>query len=538
MRRFAEIATLISSKSSRIEKIGILADYLQELSDADLRAAAIFFTGRPFPQCDARTLNVGGAGLAQLILEISGVTDEALDKAYLAHGDLGDAAKTLLPNRDQSTITPSLVLEFFERLASTNGTSAKQVILKGLLGALTPSEAQYVVKIITGEMRIGLKESTVEEAIAQAFRQPADTIRRLNMALGDIGETAVRTRHGNTVETSFRLFRPVKFMLATPADDEADIYTNFQGSFYVEDKYDGIRGQLHSDGTRVALFSRTLDDVSPQFPEIVDDAQQLTHPIILDGEIVAYQDGMALPFAMLQKRLGRKKPSADLLHDVPMVFMIFDVLHLNDTLLIDEPLETRKKILTQLVWPSRLVLAPFQLIERRIELDPLFEEASRRRNEGLMLKASDSAYVPGKRGKSWMKWKKALATLDVVVTGVELGHGRRRSVLSDYTFAVRKDGELLNIGKAYSGLTDAEIEKMTAFFEEHTIQTFGRFRLVEPLLVLEVTFNGIQRSARHKSGFALRFPRIVRIRQDKTAADIDTLETVEKIYRAGAGETS
>jgi DNA ligase-1 len=355
------------------------------------------------------------------------------------------------------------------------------------------------------------------------------------MALGDIGETAIRARHGNTVETHFRLFRPVKFMLATPAENESEVYENFLGSFYVEDKYDGIRGQLHSDGTRVAIYSRTLDDVSAQFPEIVDDGHQLKHPLILDGEIVAYHDGMALPFAMLQRRLGRKKPSADLLREVPMVFMIFDLLHLNDTLLIDEPLATRKRILNELSWPSRLILAPFQLIESRIELEPLFEEASRRRDEGLMLKASDSAYVPGKRGKSWLKWKKTLATLDVVVTGVELGHGRRHGVLSDYTFAVRKDDELLNIGKAYSGLTDAEIEEMTKFFEEHTIKTFGRFRLVEPIVVLEVTFNGIQRSARHKSGFALRFPRIIRIRQDKRAEDIDTLETVEKIYASIGG---
>jgi DNA ligase-1 len=500
------------------------------LSDSDLRAAAIFFTGRPFPLVDERILNVGGAALAQVVLEISNASDEDLDNAYLAHGDLGDAAKMLLPDREPSSFGPSQVFELFERVAAIAGSAGKQAVLEELIGSLTPPEAQYVIKIITGDMRIGLKESTVEEAIAKAFDQPSDAVRRLNMALGDIGETAIRARHGNTTETSFRLFRPVKFMLATPVENESEVYTNFESSFYLEDKYDGIRGQLHADGTHVAIYSRTLDDVSAQFPEIIDDAQELTHSMILDGEIVAYQEGMALPFAMLQKRLGRKKPSAELLREVPMVFMIFDLLHLNETLLIDEPLATRKKMLNELTWPSRLLLAPFQLIETRVELDPLFEEASRRRNEGLMLKAAHSPYVPGKRGKSWLKWKKALATLDVVVTGVELGHGRRHGVLSDYTFAVRRHGELLNIGKAYSGLTDAEIEDMTKFFEQHTVQQYGRFRVVEPVVVLEVTFNGIQRSSRHKSGFALRFPRIVRIRQDKRVEDIDTIETVEKIY--------
>jgi len=532
MRRFAEIAAILSTTSSRLQKIKVLAEYLQELSDPDLRSASVFFTGRPFPLADARTLNVGGAAVVQVVLEISGATNQELDAAYLNHGDLGDAANALLPASVESSVTPSQVQEVFDTLAATSGATGKQELLSKLLRGLTPSESQYIIKIITGDMRIGLKESTVEEAVASAFDQPADTVRRLNMSLGDIGETAVRARHGNTTETGFRLFRPVKFMLATPAENESEIYGSFEGSFYVEDKYDGIRGQLHSDGTRVAIYSRTLDDVSAQFPEIVDDARHLRHSMILDGEIVAFQEGLALPFAMLQKRLGRKAPSQELLREVPMAFMIFDLLHFNDTLLIDEALGRRKKILAELQWPSRLILAPFQLIESRIELEPLFAEAANRRNEGLMLKAADSAYVPGKRGKSWLKWKKALATLDVVVTGVELGHGRRRNVLSDYTFAVRRNNELLNIGKAYSGLTDAEIQQMTKFFEEHTLQNLGRFRLVEPIVVLEVTFNGIQRSSRHKSGFALRFPRIVRIREDKTPEEIDTLEAVERIYNS------
>jgi DNA ligase-1 len=337
-------------------------------------------------------------------------------------------------------------------------------------------------------------------------------------------------------EIGFRLFRPFKFMLATPAETEEDIYANFTGSFFVEDKYDGIRGQLHADGSRVALYSRTLDDVSGQFPEVVTDASALKEPFILDGEVVAYRDGAVLPFAMLQKRLGRKRPSPSLLAEIPVAFMVFDILYFNRFLLIDEPLHHRKDLLLRQHWPDRLVLAPSQLIENKIELEPLFLEASRRRNEGLMLKAADSAYVPGKRGLSWLKWKKALATLDVVVTGVELGHGRRRDVLSDYTFAVRKDGELVNIGKAYSGLTDAEILEMTEFFREHTIQDFGRFRLVEPTVVIEVAFNGIQRSNRHKSGFALRFPRIVRIRTDKKPEDIDTLEAVERIFATASGQ--
>jgi DNA ligase-1 len=217
--------------------------------------------------------------------------------------------------------------------------------------------------------------------------------------------------------------------------------------------------------------------------------------------------------------------------------MIFDLLAFEGRNLIDEPLQYRKERIEAIPWPEPLRIAPFMLLEKRVPLDPLFEQAALRRNEGLMLKDAGSLYLPGKRGMSWLKWKKALATLDVVVTGVELGHGRRRDVLSDYTFAVQHDGKLLNIGKAYSGLTDVEIAEMTEFFKKHTVQDYGRFRLVEPAVVIEVAFNGIQKSDRHTSGYALRFPRIVRIRQDKTVSDIDTLQTVEKIYQRHVGES-
>ena len=259
-----------------------------------------------------------------------------------------------------------------------------------------------------------------------------------------------------------------------------------------------------------------------QFPEIVEVAQTLKDmSLIVDGEIVGFKDDRVLPFGSLQKRLGRKRPSAALITEIPVSLMIFDVLSFQGRTLMDEPLLERKKSLEAIQWPEPLRIAPFFLMQERVQLEPFFEQAALRRNEGLMLKG----------GMSWLKWKKALATLDVVVTGVEFGHGRRRDVLSDYTFAVHHDGKLLNIGKAYSGLTDLEIAEMTEFFKQHTLQDYGRFRLVEPTVVLEVAFNGIQKSDRHSSGYALRFPRIVRIRNDKRPSEIDTLETVEKLYK-------
>jgi DNA ligase-1 len=539
MQRFAETAEAIAGTTSKLKKIGFLAEYFQGLDDDDLRAAAIFLTGRPFALTDARTLNVGWAALMNAVQQISGASDEQIHDIYLARGDLGEMAERLLSlHQSEDRLSPSQVQSKFSDLQKISGASGKLPVLHDLLRALTPSETKYVIKIVTGDLRIGLKENTVEEAIAKAFDRTAEAIRQANMMLGDIGETAVLARRGELDKIALTTFRPVKFMLATPAETEEEIFATFSGPFYVEDKYDGIRGQLHADGGRAALYSRTLDDVGHQFPEIVDAGRQLPVPLIVDGEVVAFKDGQVLPFALLQKRLGRKRPPASLIAEIPVALMVFDVLSHGGRSLLDDPLIERKKILESLEWLPGLNVAPFILFEERVELEPFFQQAALRRNEGLMLKDANSRYLPGKRGMSWLKWKKALATLDVVVTGVEFGHGRRRDVLSDYTFAVQHEGKLLNIGKAYSGLTDLEIAEMTEVFKTHTVQDFGRFRMVEPTVVIEVAFNGIQKSGRHASGYALRFPRIVRIRTDKRVAEIDTIETVEKIYRQHVGEVA
>src|SRR5881296_3201577 len=545
MHRFAETAEAIGGNSSKLKKIAFLADYLRTLSEDNLRAAAVFFTGRPFALTDARTLNVGWSALVNAVQDLSGASDEDIHQIYLDRGDLGEMAERLLASpsgrcRGDSQQAdaagegpnPATIQSQFSDLVKLSGAANKLPAVLDLFRSLSALEAKYVIKIITGDLRIGLKENTVEEAIARAFDRPIDGVRRANMVLGDIGETAVLAKRGELDKIALGLFRPVKFMLATAADTEDEIFATFHGAFYVEDKYDGIRGQLHLSDDRAALYSRTLDDVSHQFPEIVEAAPALhVGSLIVDGEVVAYKDDQVLPFALLQKRLGRKQPPAALIREIPVSLMIFDILTLDGRNLMDEPLLERKTVIEKIEWPPPLRIAPFLLLEGRTELEPFFQQAALRRNEGLMLKDAGSLYLPGKRGMSWLKWKKALATLDVVVTGVEFGHGRRRDVLSDYTFAVHQDGKLLNIGKAYSGLTDREIADMTEFFKQHTLQDYGRFRLVEPTVILEVAFNGIQKSDRHASGYALRFPRIVRIRQDKALSEIDTLETVEKLYK-------
>jgi DNA ligase-1 len=348
-----------------------------------------------------------------------------------------------------------------------------------------------------------------------------------------------------------RLFHPLKFMLASPIQAPEEIRRSIAGAFFVEDKYDGIRGQVHKSGERLAIYSRTLDEITHRFPELHAPLLALPGEFILDGEVLAARDGRILPFKDLQARLGRKTVTDEVLAQAPVILVAYDLLYQDGEVLLETPLAERRARLEQLLrdlgsgirgQESQVGLLIPSLMVRCDDIaaiDPLFDAARARGNEGLMVKDPSSAYKPGRRGKEWLKVKKALATLDVVVTAVERGYGKRRHVLSDYTFAVRAsadDPTLLNVGKAYSGLTDAEIANLTAWFEAHTIKDFGRARLVEPLIVLEVAFDVVQPSARHKSGYALRFPRIVRIRDDKPVSEIDTLESVRRLAEATTDE--
>src|SRR5262245_21168484 len=287
MRLFAQTADAINGTTSKLKKIGFLADYLRTLQEDDLRAASVFFTGRPFALTDARTLNVGWSALLNAVQKISGAADEDIHQAYLDRGDLGEVAERLLTSHDPSpghagdgTLSPAEVQSKFAEIVTVSGAANKLPTLLDLFGSLTPAEAKYVIKIITGDLRIGLKENTVEEAIAKAFERPADAVRRANMVLGDVGETAVLAKRGEFDKLTLALFRPVKFMLATPAETEDEIFATFSDAFYVEDKYDGIRGQLHVAEGRAALYSRTLDDVGHQFPEVIEAGARVTASLI------------------------------------------------------------------------------------------------------------------------------------------------------------------------------------------------------------------------------------------------------------------
>ena len=557
MRGWSDLAERVRATTRTSEKTALLADYLRQLPADELRPAAVFLSGRPFAAADQRVLGLGWAAIQTVVESLAGVPAGALGQAYDRSSDLGTAVAEVLASRARQSDpshSPRIadVARAFDTIEAAPGPAARAAVLSALLERCDPLTAGYVVKVMTGELRIGLRDGLLEAAVARAFDRPAEDVQWAGMLTGDPGETAVLAKENRLGEARLRLFRPIKFMLASPAENASEIVSRLGPVVWVEDKYDGIRAQLHRCGAEARLYSRDLNDIGEQFPEIVEAARGLAWDGILDGEIVAYADGHVLPFLTLQARLGRKDPTPEVRAQVPVIYVAFDMLAAGPRSegpgsdgprsdvepLLRIPLSERRARLEAVGLPliaggGSFALSHLMTADSAEALDRLFEEARARRNEGLMVKDPDSGYSPGRRGLGWLKMKRALATIDCAVVGVELGHGKRHGVLSDYTFAVRDEstGKLVTIGKAYTGLTDAEIAEMTRWFEAHTVRQMGRFRVVEPEVVIEVAFDVIQRSSRHQSGFSLRFPRIARLRPDKSTADIDTLTTVARLYR-------
>jgi DNA ligase 1 len=595
MRRLAETCEAIAGTTKKLLKTGIVADYLKSRTVDEAAVSAVFLSGRPFPAWEDPTLQAGGRLLWRVVAELAGKDESELAAAYRKYGDLGAVAGEALTPREGQGVDVLEVGEIFRQIAAARGPATKSVLVRDLLARATPLEAKYIVKIMTGDMRIGLKESLVEDAIARAYGGTLAEVQRANMLLGDIGVTLRLAAEGKLAEAKMRMFHPIGFMLASPIESPEEGLSYFAEAA-VEDKYDGIRAQAHVAGGEVKLFSRTRDEITESFPELPDALAGLPQDAILDGEIVAWEYpmelartqevvdgpvtdasetkaanlGRARPFNVLQQRLGRKKVSQKMLREIPVAYLVFDVLYAGGELVMDRPQRERARILDELLASSRktfnheghevarrkpgsagtqgklafgadepvedetvtanIIRAPAFRVASPEQLEELFAAAQARGNEGLMIKDLNSAYTPGRRGKAWLKMKRELATLDVVVTAVEYGHGKRIGVLSDYTFGVWDGDRLVSIGKAYSGLTDGEIAEMTQWFLDHTIEDQGFRRVVEPKIVLEVAFNNMMRSERHDSGYALRFPRIVRLRPDKSPEEADTIERAREVY--------
>ena len=549
---FVEMCEKVRQTASKNAKVSAIAEYLITLKDDDVKtssgggdaslaAAALFMSGIIFPKGSGLALNVGFNTIMRSLLEITHLEPKEIQKIYLKHGDMGALAEYVVSKRQQSPLMAQQLLlpDLYDQLrkiagATGHGSSeAKRKILTGLLMNSSPIEAKYLIKIAGGELRVGVVEGLVEIAIAKAFRRDVKAIRQAMLLSGDIAQVALLAKKDALSTAIMKPLTPLSFMLADVMFSAEEIEQYYNEPLICEFKYDGIRVQLHRFGGNVKMFSRKLEDVASSFPEIVSAVSSIPSEFILDGELLAYRADRPLHFQELQKRLRRKAVTDRLMAEIPVVYVPYDIMYLNGQSLIDRPLTERKKLLSQIRFREPIIDLGYRVVSTAPEIACAFKESRDAGHEGLVVKELESQYYPGKRGRHWTKLKHELDTIDVVIVIAEYGHGKRAGTLSDYTFAVRDEydsGSLKTIGKAYSGLTDAEIGKMTEKLRSITIRDEGYRLIVRPEIVLEVAFDSIQKSDRHNSGFALRFPRIKYIRTDKTVSDIDTREKVQRIY--------
>lgn len=532
LRDLSDLLDSLATTASRLKKIERLSTFLKDRADEELPLVTRWLSGTGIT-------HLGTAMIRQALLEVTGIPLAKYKTVSASQNDSARTARLLLEEAKLDPLAHSFqqVSTYFDRLQSADGSLAKTQLLSNWLHKCHPAEGETIVRLLTGGLRAGAKEGLYEEALARAFGPSQSEIRYAAMLAGDLGEVAVAAKNQTLDDIRLRAGTAIKPMLASPTETAKDIikwHASEDTPLWLEPKYDGIRSQLHVTPEGVHLFSRDLRPLDEEFPEILEAARSLP-PCILDGELIAYAEGKRLTFFDLQKRLGRKKIQGDLFLGaaIPVKFIAFDCLH-SEKALIDTPLEDRRTALESLK-----LSAPFEQVRLArpsgtdIEsLEREFKQAISDDNEGLIAKDPSSPYQPGRRGQSWRKLKGVMPTLDCVVIAAQQGHGKRTGVLSDYTFAVRDtgSGELRTLGKAYSGLTDDEIEDLTNHFQKTTIEKLSRRVIkVEPTIVLEIAFDKIRPSKRHDSGLALRFPRIKAIRHDKGPDEIDTLQTAQNL---------
>jgi DNA ligase-1 len=529
MKRFAALYEALDRTTSTNEKVAALAGYFSSAPPVDAAWAVWFLTGRRLKRF------LPGRLLAGWAMEEAGIPDWLFEESYGSVGDLAETISLVLDGRGPGEPAPEIPLSRWmeERLLPLRGRPPEEQRpeVTGWWRGLPRWETFVLNKLLTGELRVGVSQTLVERALAQVAGVPQPVVAHRLMGTWEPTAPFYESLFSPGAEDEEDASRPYPFYLASPL--EAPVETLGEaGEWLAEWKWDGIRSQLIRRGGAVHLWSRGEELITERFPELTRGALPLLPDgTVLDGEILAWRDGRPLPFSVLQRRIGRKKLTEKVLAEAPAVFMGYDVLEIAGRDARERPLAERRQSLERLLAGGR----PFLLVSPRVaaatweDLARAREEARERNVEGLMLKRLNSPYRTGRKRGDWWKWKTEPFTVDAVLVYAQGGHGRRANLLTDYTFAVWSGGELVPIAKAYSGLSDEEIVTLDGWLRRHTVQKFGPVRSVEPLQVFELAFEGIALSPRHKSGIAVRFPRIARWRTDKTPEQADTLEGIRRL---------
>ncbi len=546
-RVLAELCEKLEATKKRLAKLDLASSFLIALDANEVEPAVSMILGKPLPKGSQSTLEISWSTVNGILEQMIGVESRDFAEAWGKTGDVGSMVKMLLEGRKvkrqtalvERAFTLMEVRRSFEEIAEARGQGSrerKERLIEALLSQASPLDAKYLIRILIGEVRTGFNEGLMGQAVAKAFQVPIDAVRRASMTLGDVGEAAaICKREGceGLTRVGFSVFRPVSLMLAQMANSVAEALKEHGGKTAFEYKYDGARVQIHKSSSKVRIFSRRLADATESLPEIVEIAKANVEAseAILEGEVVAVDDqGSPIPFQHLMRRFKRIHAIEATAEEVPIKLYLFDILYLDGKSVLSEPYLSRRQALAKTA--GKIELTKQLITGIASEAEDFLKEAVDAGHEGVMAKSLDGAYTPGVRGKRWLKIKPVLDPLDLVIIAAEYGYGRRLGWLSDYSLAARdaESGEFLAIGKTFKGLDDAEIVEMTKRLHDLSVGEDHGTVAVAPKVVVEVAYNEIQKSPKYKSGMALRFARITRIREDKTPAEADTIQRVKQIY--------
>lgn len=550
-KEFADTCEEIERISGSLEITAVVSSLFQRISESDdseteLPIVARFVMGRIFPDWNAVELGVGPSLLYESMSRASGISVKEIKQLIRETGDVGDTAKIALERGAAKSQTTFLdftgaaaelsMSDLFERMlaiAHASGTGSQQTKIRHLqylFSTASPGESRYLARLVLGELRIGVGEGIVRDAIAQAAGEDVGAVERAYMLKNDLGEVAVTAFRHDLSGVTIVIGRPIKMMLA-----QTGSFGDIPGTYAVEWKFDGVRVQIHKDGDLVRIFSRRLEDVTESLPDVVKLVKSNINAdqVILDGEAVAVGlDGKPLPFQDIMRRFRRKYDVSAMAQKIPLYLNLFDIMYLNGASLIDKELRTRRERLDEIVEPAEYL----RVAEQRCTDDSdvahaMYQEALDAGHEGVMMKTLDSVYSPGKRGKNWLKIKPIMETLDLVAVGADWGEGRRANLIGSYLLACYDPAtsEFLEIGRVGTGITDEQLSELTELFSQHIISEDGKTIELQPAIVFEIAYEEIQKSPHYASGYALRFPRLVRVRFDKTIEDADSVERVERL---------
>jgi DNA ligase-1 len=549
---FAELCQKVEGVSSTLEKIDIVAAFLRELEEPELAIASNFVMGTVFPTGSDLVMGVGPSILYEALIRACGCPMSQVSEMLRATGDPGLVASKIVEKRRPlnfasfiggDAISISDVYQRFQAIARASGRRSHEVKIKNLqflFSQATSLEALYIARLAIEDLRIGVGEGGVRDALAKAFGRPADEIERGYNLTNDMGLVAVSAKRGTLSDLSVTVNRPMKMMLAQLSEGIPSSLAEM-GTAAIEWKYDGARVQIHKDDGKVRIYSRRLENVTASLPEIVRAAlkQIRAESAILDGEAVALsEDGRPRAFQEILKRFRRKYDVEKLAAEIPLSLYLFDLLYLDGQSVIELSLLERRKLLVKISDPS--LLAEQVLSDKAEVAEEIYKKALDAGHEGIMLKNPSSVYAPGKRGKNWLKVKPIMETLDLAVIGAKWGEGRRATFLGSYRLACHdpETGKLLDVGWVATGLTDESLSELTEMFKGLIIVQKGMEVELKPAVIFEVAYEEIQRSPNYSSGYALRFPRLVAVRDDKSLEEADTLERVVSLYRMQRGRNS